>query len=91
LPTALLTFAPGEYATRSVMAVVLSGLLPLATGHTLYNAALRRTHATTVNLIASQEVTGGVLLGWLLLGQAPQPNEIAGIAMALSGIAVVLR
>jgi drug/metabolite transporter (DMT)-like permease len=91
LPAALLTFTPSGYTTRSIMAVVASGLLPLATGHTLYNAALRRTHATTVNLIATQEVTGGVLLGWLLLGQAPQPNEIVGIIMSLAGIAVVLR
>jgi drug/metabolite transporter (DMT)-like permease len=91
LPVALLTFTPGVATPRSVMAVVASGLLPLATGHTLYNAALRRTHATTVNLIATQEVTGGVLLGWLVLGQLPQQSEIAGIALALAGIALVLR
>lgn len=91
LPAALLNFTPGGYTPRTVLAVVLSGLLPSATGHTLYNAALRRTHATTVNLIATQEVTGGVLLGWLLLGQAPQPNEIIGAALALLGIALVLR
>ena len=91
LPVALVTLTPSGYTPRSVMAVLALGLLPLATGHTLYNAALRRTHATTVNLIATQEVTGGVLLGALLLGQAPQPNEIAGIIMALAGIAIVLR
>ena len=90
-PAALLSFTPSGYTARSVAAVVASGLLPLAVGHTLYNAALRRTHATTVNLIATQEVTGGVLLGWLLLGQMPQPNEIMGIALALIGIAIVLR
>jgi drug/metabolite transporter (DMT)-like permease len=56
----------------------------------MYNAALRRTHATTVNLIATQEVTGGVLLGMLLLNQVPQPNEIVGAAITLVGIAIVL-
>jgi drug/metabolite transporter (DMT)-like permease len=91
LPAALLNFTPGGYNLRTVLAVTLSGLLPSATGHTLYNAALRRTHATTVNLIATQEVTGGVLLGWLVLGQTPQPNEVAGAALALLGIALVLR
>ena len=91
LPAALLTSTPSGVTPRSVMAVLALGLLPLATGHTLYNAALRRTHATTVNLIATQEVTGGVLLGSLLLGQAPQPNEVAGIVIALAGIALVLR
>jgi drug/metabolite transporter (DMT)-like permease len=91
LPAALLTFTPGGFTPRSVLAVLALGLLPLATGHTLYNAALRRTHATVANLIATQEVTGGVLLGWLILGQVPQPNEIVGAAVSLLGIALFLR
>jgi len=90
-PAAILSFTPEGYTTRSLLAVIASGLLPMATGHTLYNAALRRSHATVVNLIATQEVTGGVLLAWLLLGQTPQPNEIIGAAVALLGIMIVLR
>ncbi len=90
LPVAALTFTPAGYQPRSLLALLGAGLIPLGAGHTLYNAALRRTHAATVNLIASQEVTGGVLLGALLLGQIPQVNEIAGAALALVGIALVL-
>jgi drug/metabolite transporter (DMT)-like permease len=90
LPAAAIASTPAGYQGRSLLAVLLAGLIPMAAGHTLYNAALRRTHATTVNLIATQEVTGGVLLGLLLLGQVPQPNEIIGIAIALVGIAIVL-
>jgi drug/metabolite transporter (DMT)-like permease len=90
LPAAAVTSTPAAYQGRSMMAVLAAGLIPMAAGHTLYNAALRRTHATTVNLIATQEVTGGVLLGMFLLGQVPQPNEIVGAAIALLGIAIVL-
>ena len=90
LPVAALNFTPAGYQWRSLLAVLGAGLLPLGAGHTLYNAALRRTHATTVNLIATQEVTGGVLLGALLLSQIPQTNEIAGAVVALIGIAFVL-
>jgi drug/metabolite transporter (DMT)-like permease len=90
LPAAALTFNPVGVTTRSWLAVFLAGLLPLGTGHTLYNAALRRTHATIVSLIATQEVTGGVILGMLFFGQMPQPNEIAGALVALAGIALVL-
>ncbi len=90
LPAAALSITPGGWNPRSLLALLGAGLLPLAAGHTLYNAALRRAHATTVNLIATQEVTGGVLLGALLLGQIPAPNEIAGIALTLVGIALVL-
>jgi drug/metabolite transporter (DMT)-like permease len=90
LPAAAVAFSPAGYQARSLLAVLAAGLIPMAAGHTMYNAALRRTHATTVNLIATQEVTGGVLLGALLLSQVPQPNEIIGAAIALLGIAIVL-
>lgn len=90
LPAALLSFTPEGYRPGSLLAVIALGLLPLGLGHTLYNAALRRTHATVVNLIATQEVSGGVLLGLLLLGETPQPNEIAGALLTLLGIALVM-
>ncbi len=90
LPSAALTFTPAGVGLPPLLALLAAGLIPLGVGHTLYNAALRRTHATIVNLIASQEVTGGVLLGAILLGQTPQVNEIVGAAVALVGIALVL-
>jgi drug/metabolite transporter (DMT)-like permease len=90
LPAAALRFTPSGYTLRSVAALIGAGLLPLAVGHTLYNAALRRTHATVANLIATQEVTGGVILGMIFFGQMPQPNEIVGALVALAGIALVL-
>jgi len=90
LPAAALTLQPAALTLKSVSAVVAAGLIPLGVGHTLYNAALRRTHATIVNLIATQEVTGGIVLGAIFLGQAPLASEIIGAVVALVGIAVVL-
>jgi drug/metabolite transporter (DMT)-like permease len=90
LPMALLNATPAGYRAGPMLALLGAGLIPLGTGHTLYNAALRRTHATIVNLIATQEVTGGVLLGLLLLGQVPQINEIIGVIITLLGISLVL-
>lgn len=90
LPAALLTWTPVGYGLRQMLALFLSGVLPLGLGHTLYNAAIRHTHATYVNLIATQEVTGGVLLGALLLGQMPSLNALVGAVITLVGIGVVL-
>ena len=90
LPAAVLTLQPAALTLKTVSAVVAAGLIPLGIGHTLYNAALRRTNATIVNLIATQEVTGGIVLGAIFLGQVPQTNEIVGAVVALIGIAVVL-
>lgn len=90
LPAAVLSATRGAATLRSLLAVIALGVFPLGIGHTLYNAALRRTHATTVNLIATQEVTLGILLGALFVGQTPQPNEIIGALITLVGIALVV-
>lgn len=90
LPFAILAFTPAGWNPKSLAALLAAGLIPLGIGHTLYNASLRRTHATIPNLIATQEVTGGILLGALFLHQIPQANELAGVFVSLIGIALVL-
>ena len=75
---------------RAIASILALGLLPLALGHTLYNAALRRTRATPVNLIATQEVTGGVILGMFLLQEIPSLNSLAGALITLAGIVLVI-
>ena len=76
LPLALLNFSSSGYTPAAIASVLALGLLPLALGHTLYNAALRQTRATLVNLIATQEVTGGILLGIFFLGEFPTPTSL---------------
>jgi drug/metabolite transporter (DMT)-like permease len=97
IPGLLTGFAPGaagrplqEATPGAWAAVVLLGLVPLALGHGLYNAAVRRASATVVNLIATQEVTGAVLLGAVIFGQVPSGTTVLGMAVALGGVALVL-
>ena len=90
LPIAAANLTPEGYTLVPILSVIALAILPLGVGHTLYNAALRRAHATSVNLIATQEVTGGVLLGILLLGEMPGVNEIVGMAVTLLGIVLVV-
>lgn len=78
------------YPLAAVGAVVALGIFPLGLGHTLYNAAIRNIHATYANLIATQEVTLGVLLGVIFLHEVPALNEIIGGIVTLVGIAGVL-
>lgn len=89
LPAAL-AYATGTQGIEPTAAILALGVFPLGIGHTLYNASLRRVHPTYVNLIATQEVTGGVLLGWLLLGEQPTAAAIAGALLTLTGVGVVL-
>ena len=89
LPAAF-SFTPEGYTPLVILSVIALGVLPLGIGHTLYNAALRYTHATYVNVIATQEVTGGIILGAIILGETPGTNEIVGVVVTLLGILVVI-
>ncbi|MCL5025761.1 MAG: DMT family transporter [Chloroflexi bacterium] len=89
LPAALAARSP-VHPWGPMLAVVAAGVLPLAIGHTLYNASLRRVHATYVNLVSTQEVTGGILLGVLLLGEMPSASALVGAVVTLAGVAMVL-
>jgi drug/metabolite transporter (DMT)-like permease len=90
LAPAALSFTPHGYTTASVLSLLALGLLPLALGHTLYNAALRHTNATYANIIAMLEVAGAILLGVLFLGEIPAANEMAGTLVTLIGVLLVL-
>ncbi len=89
LPVAL-SFDPARYTPTNSLALLALGLVPLGLGHTLYNAALRRIPAATVNIVATQEVTGGIVLAWLLLAEAPAPLALLGVAVTLAGVLLVL-
>jgi drug/metabolite transporter (DMT)-like permease len=43
-----------------------------------------------VNVIATQEVTGGVLLSWWLLSEVPSANAVAGALIMLVGVVLVM-
>ncbi len=86
VPVALLMGGMKAPVGRSLGAALLMGLLPTAFGHTLFNNALRYGQATYVNLISTQEITGGILLGWLIIHEAPPPGTYLGGALGLTGI-----
>ena len=89
-PLALYFMFQHSYSLTAVAAVIALGIFPLGLGHTLYNAAIRNINATYANLIATQEVTLGVLLGVIFLHEIPSLNEIIGGIVTLVGIAGVL-
>jgi drug/metabolite transporter (DMT)-like permease len=76
---------------RALAAVFAMAVVPSALGHTLYNAAIRRLHPSIPNLIASQEVTLGILLTWMVVGEPLTWNAAAGVVLTLLGVGLVLR
>ena len=90
LPITLFFAFQHVYPLPAIGAVVALGVFPLGLGHTLYNAAVRKVHATYANIISTQEVTGGILLGIWLLHEIPSLTTIIGVGVTLLGIVSVL-
>lgn len=90
LPFTILTFSPGGYNAATVSSLMALGLVPLGIGHTFYNAALRVLNATVVNILAMQEVTISIILAAFVLGEIPALSTIAGVAMTLVGVLLVV-
>lgn len=90
LPVALYFAFQHSYSLVTASAIVAAGIFPLGLGHTLYNASIRHVHATYANLIATQEVTMGVLLGMLFFHEIPSLTTVIGGLVALVGIIGVL-
>jgi len=59
-------------------------------GHSMFNYAVHKVPATTISVLVLLEVPGAGLLGWLLLGQTPPPVALAGIALLIAGVAIVV-
>lgn len=90
LPLAIVPAFQHPYPPLAIGSVIALGIFPLGLGHTLYNAAIRHTYAIYANLIATQEVTVGVLLGVVTLHEIPSVTTIVGIVVAMAGIVGVL-
>ncbi|MEN8098454.1 MAG: DMT family transporter [Chloroflexota bacterium] len=70
----------------NLAAVVGAAFLSLGFGHTLFNASLSLLHPTIVNVVATQEVTAGVIMGAIVLSEIPPASTIAGAVIALIGV-----
>jgi drug/metabolite transporter (DMT)-like permease len=93
----LLPFAPqaaGELAQApagAVAAVVYLGVFPTAIGFTTWAYALRHTSAGRMGATTYLVPPLAVLLGWLLLGEAPPALALAGGVLCLAGVVVTRR
>ena len=90
LPWAAVVFDGEVYTGDRITAIILLGVVSLGIGHTLLNAALRRARATIPNVITTQEVTGGVVLGALMYGDIPGWTTLLGALVALAGVIMVI-
>jgi drug/metabolite transporter (DMT)-like permease len=79
-----------RYAASTWAAIVALAAGAQLLGHSMFNYALHRTSATTVSVLILLETPGAALLAWLWLDQAPRAAALPGIALLLTGVAIVV-
>ena len=77
----------GAGAWAAVLALVAGAQL---LGHSMFGYALRHVSATTVSVLILLEVPGSALIAWLWLGQTIRPQSWPGLAVLVTGVAVVV-
>jgi drug/metabolite transporter (DMT)-like permease len=78
-------------AGRTYLFTFLMAVVCQVAGHSLFNWALSRMHATLVATATLGEPVGTTLLAWLILHEAPGAVEAAGGAVILAGVFIVLK
>ena len=81
----------GPYPARTVLSLVALALVPTVFGHGLVNLSLRRFPAPTVGLFLLGEPLGASLLAYALFAERPGGWTIAGGALVLAGLVLVVR
>jgi drug/metabolite transporter (DMT)-like permease len=91
LGLALLVFGYAPVSTNTLVLLILSGVLGIAIGDTLFFAALKElTPHTLIMLLTGGQVLT-VLLAVLFLGEKPAALAWVGIGLIILGIFVVVR
>lgn len=83
----VLKIPPAGFNAQELAAATALALLCTIGGHSMQNYALRHFKAPTVSIIGLTEVITGPLLVYLLLGEAPSPQNLIGGAIILAGVA----
>ena len=80
----------GGYPERTWLLFVALAIVPTIGGHGLANKSLRSLPAPTVGLFLLGEPVIATLLAWLLFREAPGPWTLAGGAVVLGALGLVL-
>ena len=79
------------YSPWAYVLIVLLAAGPQLIGHSSYNWALRYLSATMITVTILAEPIGATVLAVPILGQVPEPIQLAGGALILAGIYLAAR
>ena len=78
----------GSASTSAIAWIVYLGLFPTALAFTTWAYALGRTTAGRLGSTTYLVPAVAIVLGWILLGEAPAPLAVAGGAVAIAGVVI---
>lgn len=90
LAAVLVAIGAAPIANEPLVMLILSGVLGIAVGDTLFFMALQRLHAHAVVILFTLGQVLTVLLAVLLLGERPSTLEWVGMALVVVGVTAVL-
>lgn len=73
-----------------LLPIVLSGAIGIFLGDTALFMTLARLGPRRTSILFSTNAPMAVVLGWLILGEALSPRELAGIAIVIAGVVLAI-
>jgi drug/metabolite transporter (DMT)-like permease len=77
---------PITFTTEALLAIMFLGVLCNAICYVIWNIILKHTEAGVMAVTLYAQPVGGVLVGWLWLGETLSATGIAGAALIFAGI-----
>lgn len=92
LGCALFTVNPIKpYTLTNLLLILGLGLIPTVFGHTILNYSLKFFRGQVVSVTNLGQILSGTVLGYLVLGDVPQPSFYGAAVLILIGILIVLN
>lgn len=77
---------PIAFTRESILAILFLGVICNAVGYVIWNIILRHTEAGVMAVTLYAQPVGGVLVGWLWLGESLSVTGMLGTALIFAGI-----
>jgi drug/metabolite transporter (DMT)-like permease len=84
-----LFFQPSSLTARDMLLLAFLGIVCTAGSHTLFIKGLRRVRAQTASIISTLEPVYGIVLAYLMLGEAPSSRTLGGGLVIFSAVLMI--
>lgn len=81
----------GAVSQRGWLAIAYTTLVSLVLAYHIWNVSIRLVGSARTSIFSAGIPLGGLLLAWPMLGEKPQPIQLTGAALIVSGVLLARR